>query len=549
MKVEIFKKSYTIYDTMYFLDHNSINMAELYYTLGVGVFTGVAGSKVNTEEEYVKNYGNKLTSVHRMNFMVILERDGPKLSLKVFFGQRGRRVGVSWFKISTNCHFLTLNTDTGDVYSGSILDYHKKTKVKKKLKRNYLIGSPIRQIKHRMVQFNPIENTEIKIQLFNEVMELFFNELGYEGDSKLSNDDKLLLYFFKKKGIKYPNNYKLFYDGELSNITKKVLIKNDMKIVDAFMSMNGFSGDVIRKAIHSCKKTINPKVLSVILEIFPKEWILQDDELLVKSLDTPMSFMGQVKDELKMMSSYMGREELRKVFKCHRLLITEHDINQMSLHDHVEMYLFLKAVGEDIKWKSEDTLQFREEHMDWSDKCAFYKRGKYTRTYADTLYQIVTNVISFEDENYYPVVLTTSDEYNSESNTQQNCVKGYVGRPSSIIVSLRRGSIDSEERATVEYQVFKKNEKIDFNRPQSLGRFNTRLDETWTPILHLLDQRFTQWINIKDDTKTVKIEKVLANGQKLHSDSEWSENGFLNWTYSLINNVGSSYRYDFNLDF
>ena len=549
MKVEIFKKSYTIYDTKYFLDHNSINMAELYYTLGVGVFTGVAGSRVNTEEEYVKNYGNKLTSVHRMNFMVILERDGSKLSLKVFFGQRGRRVGVSWFKISTNCHFLTLNTDTGDVYSGSILDYHKKTKVKKKLKRNYLIGSPIRQIKHRMVQFNPIENTEIKIQLFNEVMGLFFNELGYEGDSKLSNDDKLLLYFFKKKGIKYPNNYKLFYDGELSNITKKVLIKNDMKIVDAFMSMNGFSGDAIRKAIHSCKKTINPKVLSVILEIFPKEWILQDDELLVKSLDTPMSFMGQVKDELKMMSSYMGREELRKVFKCHRLLITEHDINQMSLHDHVEMYLFLKAVGEDIKWKSEDTLQFREEHMDWSDKCAFYKRGKYTRTYADTLYQIVTNVISFEDENYYPVVLTTSDEYNSESNTQQNCVKGYVGRPSSIIVSLRRGSIDSEERATVEYQVFKKNEKIDFNRPQSLGRFNTRLDETWTPILHLLDQRFTQWINIKDDTKTVKIEKVLANGQKLHSDSEWSENGFLNWTYSLINNVGSSYRYDFNLDF
>jgi hypothetical protein len=549
MKVEIFKKSYTIYDTMYFLDHNSVAMSDAYYPLSVGVFTGVAGSKVNTEEEYVKNYGNKLTSVHRMNFMVILERDGPKLSLKVFFGQRGRRVGVSWFKISTNCHFLTLNTDTGDVYSGSILDYHKKTKVKKKLKRNYLIGSPIRQIKHRMVQFNPIENTEIKIQLFNEVMELFFNELGYEGDSKLSNDDKLLLYFFKKKGIKYPNNYKLFYDGELSNITKKVLIKNDMKIVDAFMSMNGFSGDAIRKAIHSCKKTINPKVLSVILEIFPKEWILQDDELLVKSLDTPMSFMGQVKDELKMMSSYMGREELRKVFKCHRLLITEHDINQMSLHDHVEMYLFLKAVGEDIKWKSEDTLQFREEHMDWSDKCAFYKRGKYTRTYADTLYQIVTNVISFEDENYYPVVLTTSDEYNSESNTQQNCVKGYVGRPSSIIVSLRRGSIDSEERATVEYQVFKKNEKIDFNRPQSLGRFNTRLDETWTPILHLLDQRFTQWINIKDDTKTVKIEKVLANGQKLHSDSEWSENGFLNWTYSVINNVGSSYRYDFNLDF
>jgi hypothetical protein len=534
---------------MYFLDHNLVAMADAYYPLSVGVFTGIGESRVNTEEEYVKNYGNKLTSVHRMNFMVLLERDGSKLSLKLFFGQRGRRVGVSWFKISTNCYFLTLNTVTGDVYSGSLLEYHKKTKVKKKLKRNYLIGSPITEIKHRFVNNCPLDDVEVKIKLFNEVMSLFFQELGYEGDSKLSNDDKLLLYYFKKRGIKYPNNYKLFYNGELSNITKKVLIKNDMKIVDAFMSMNGFSGAAITRAIHGCKKTISPKVLSVILEIFPKEWILQDDELLVKSLDTEMSFMGQVKDQLKIMSSYMGREELRKVFKCYRLLITELDINQITLEDHVQMYIFLKAVGEDIKWKSENRLQFREEHMDWSDKYEVYKRGKYTRTYTDTLSQVVTNIISFEDEDYYPVLLTTSDEYNNESKTQQNCVKGYVGRPSSIIVSLRKGSIDSEDRATVEYQIFKKNEKIDFNRPQSLGRFNTRLDETWTPILHLLDQRFTQWINIKDDTKTVKIEKVLSNGQKLHSDSEWSENGFLNWTYSLINNVGSSYRYDFNLEF
>jgi hypothetical protein len=233
------------------------------------------------------------------------------------------------------------------------LEYHKKTKVKKKLKRNYLMRSPITEIKHIFVNNCPLEDVEIKIKLFNEVMSLFFQELGYEGDSKLSNDDKLLLYYFNKKGIKYPNNYKLFYNGELSNITKKILIKNDMKIVDAFMSMNGFSGAAIRKAIHDCKKTISPKVLSVILEVFPKEWILQDDELLVKSLDTEMSFMGQIKDQLKIMSSYMGREELRKVFKCYRLLLTELDINQITLEDHVQMYIFLKAVGEDIKWKSE----------------------------------------------------------------------------------------------------------------------------------------------------------------------------------------------------
>ena len=74
-----------------------------------------------------------------------------------------------------------------------------------------------------------------------------------------------------------------------------------------------------------------------------------------------------------------------------------------------------------------------------------------------------------------------------------------------------------------------------FNRPQSLGRFNTRLDETWTPILHLLDERITKWTKLKDNLATVKLEKELTNGQKLHSDSEWSENGFLVWTYNVIN--------------
>ena len=33
---------------------------------------------------------------------------------------------------------------------------------------------------------------------------------------------------------------------------------------------------------------------------------------------------------------------------------------------------------------------------------------------------------------------------------------------------------------------------------------------------------------------TVKIEKLLANHKTLHSDSDWAENGFLFWTYNLI---------------
>ena len=127
-----------------------------------------------------------------------------------------------------------------------------------------------------------------------------------------------------------------------------------------------------------------------------------------------------------------------------------------------------------------------------------------------SLYEAFKEPLIYGDNKLYPIVLKESDDYNDESKTQQNCVKTYIGRPSSIIVSLRKNSITSDERATVEYQIFKKDEQLTFNRPQSLGRFNTRLDETWTPALHLLDERRTKWVKLKDNLTMVKLEKELS---------------------------------------
>jgi hypothetical protein len=63
-------------------------------------------------------------------------------------------------------------------------------------------------------------------------------------------------------------------------------------------------------------------------------------------------------------------------------------------------------------------------------------------------------------DTYYPVLLTNSSVYNQESQLQSNCVKGYIGKTGSIIVSLRKGSIDSDIRGTIEYSLFKDSEGI-----------------------------------------------------------------------------------------
>ena len=54
----------------------------------------------------------------------------------------------------------------------------------------------------------------------------------------------------------------------------------------------------------------------------------------------------------------------------------------------------------------------------------------------------------------------SSEKYNQESALQSNCVKTYIGKVGSIIISLRDGSNDSNTRATIEYKLTIENKKI-----------------------------------------------------------------------------------------
>jgi hypothetical protein len=117
-----------------------------------------------------------------------------------------------------------------------------------------------------------------------------------------------------------------------------------------------------------------------------------------------------------------------------------------------------------------------------------------------------------------------------ESHLQSNCVKGYINRPGSFIVSLRNGSVDSKERATIEYQIKFENEKIRLKRVQTLGRFNNHLDESWNRPLVLMDIRIEKLVN----EKLFDLPKVeLKVGYKTFtSGSNFTEGiGMMNYQY------------------
>ncbi|NBV10829.1 MAG: hypothetical protein EBS04_05125, partial [Chitinophagia bacterium] len=60
------------------------------------------------------------------NKLIVLEKDGDKISLKIFITNKWREVGRVWFKKTTALHFLTYNIKTNDFYDGTLINYHKK---------------------------------------------------------------------------------------------------------------------------------------------------------------------------------------------------------------------------------------------------------------------------------------------------------------------------------------------------------------------------------------------------------------------------------------
>jgi hypothetical protein len=140
-------------------------------------------------------------------------------------------------------------------------------------------------------------------------------------------------------------------------------------------------------------------------------------------------------------------------------------------------------------------------------------------------------------DDFHSILLDSSSTYNEESNYQSNCVKGYIGKPSCLIISVRCGQF-SEERATIEYSLTKKDDKIFADRVQSLGKFNQKLDVQWTTVLLKLDQVVLSCVRDKR-FETVKLTKECNNGAVLKSDTYWNDEGKLRW---VVQNIDNSYN-------
>ena len=499
MKEEIFKVNYESYTTVVFHDTVPItfphsrnkyffddeNEADIWdqllntndkATLSKKSDVYLENFVSNVEEDFVLHYGNPLARVLKSYLMVVVERDGDKVSMKVFNGFRERRVGNKWFKVVRNVDYITVNTKTGDVYSGFLHNYQNKKKVRKKLNKNYFLNEPV-------------------------------SNIGYVIRDKI--------WSYSHSSI------------EVGPIFRKILKKNDNRLVDAFMIHNGLTGKKLKKCLHSCKG-LNLDLYLIARKLFGDDWINQDDDFILQTLNS--EFKINDRNIPAEFVNVIGKDELRRVFNLFKKVYFEEMLDTYTFIDHIEIYTQLKMYGEtDLRWMSNDVDIFRNEHLDWSDKLTFYKNGHYERIYPIYSYEHLEQPLG----EYYPVLLDDSTSYNEESSAQSNCVKTYIGKPSNIIISLRKGSRNSEDRATIEYQLYREDDKTKCRRVQSLGKYNGKLSDEWTHWLLKLDLKMLYYVN-DDRFEPVKITKKCYNGTFFESGSYWGEDGFLNWDNKIL---------------
>jgi hypothetical protein len=150
---------------------------------------------------------------------------------------------------------------------------------------------------------------------------------------------------------------------------------------------------------------------------------------------------------------------------------------------------------------------------DWlAIKVESYKKGRVERIYNNEFLSYIKPFVSTNGDKFYPMTLTKTDEFNEESSFQNNCVRTYVERPGSFIISLRNET--TGERGTIEYTIVKQNKTDDIilERTQYLGRFNRKL-EGWDEVLSFLDKMVES--GLKNTTFTSEIKKIFQNGNEI----------------------------------
>ena len=521
-KVQIFKQVEELFSVKTALPHNEISVTETLskITLTKGYFT--IDKFHHSKEIFLENYGNPLAEVKMDRVTLVIEETENKISMKFFLIIKKRKFNSKYFSQNRNIFFITLNKQTKNIYSGSLIGKHR-------LHRKIKVNNP-RDIVGKismMIRLIPQDSKVFSLSLIMDSLKLWLEKIGlknFEFTSNFNSDNltyEMQKHLYNIKGIKAPNNFKVFLEDYPGMIFLK---KTNGKLVEAYMKKNKLRGRKIRKYLHEATSVEYLRNLKSIYDLIGidlfntmKEENLR--ELCASSVNSRMENV-QERDKIKFFDILNESGEYFPHSRWVLLHISEH----LRFRDTLQ-----NKYNHPFEFKFTTIRDFQYEHSNLSELVQSYRKGFYERIYSEEFVtKIQEPIMDFNGIEYFPIILTTTKEYNEESSVQNNCVRTYCEYPDRMIVSLRESSPTGNNRGTIEYRY---NSKFSFGRKQTLGRFNKPLDSKWDLPIEILDYRIESNRKLFQAPK-LKITRVDGKQKiKLTDDFE----GQVIWQLDLVN--------------
>jgi hypothetical protein len=504
------------------------NLLNLYVTKNGDRF--FSDTQCFTEEDFVKNFGNPCATVNFNRQRLFIEEGDDKISIKFQTHRKSRGVGSKYFSERKSTNYFTFNFKKKMFYSGTFSTKKKKV-IGSSMKVNptyYAIESFLRNI---------VIDESVKLdQYLYFFLEKIWDRMGIENPQNFQWDCMKSFYsltFYLVNGIKIPNNWRKFTGIFFS---KKELKKFDMNLVETAMDKLKLKGFKVKQIFNEM------------------DWVDFDKLHMTYNL---LGIDRFNKIENKYFYEYYSNNEfghpiednkMGRFFECFYDQYNQYQRNRMStpltskekdrildmikyfyghnkwaiLLDHLDMKRDLINLGEDVKFKFTNISSFNLEHEELSRLLQSYRKGEVERFYGDI--DGLETPMEHKYETYYPVLLRKTMDYEKESQHQRNCVRSYSERPDCLIFSIRKGSIDGDERITVEYQ-YRKNEILNV---QERAKFNETPSVEFS---HVAKIQLAN-INLMYKSETLKLPKMIKkyrSGKEIEQqatfDNETEVNG------------------------
>ena len=511
----------------------------------VGYFTAKGGIQFIGEKEWLEKSVNILNSALVRRTTLVLEKNEDKIKLSLFNFCKSRSVGHRYFAKQSNDIHVTFNLKTKNFYitkstfvnrrrrvSTTKNDFSKIINIINPLKFINTFGGLTHPNPHTQPFVNTlshtpkVEPTKALVELVEE-LDVDISVVPHDSNSPSQLlSETIVKWFIKVWGIKTPNDYTYYLLKHYPGIKK--LRKYDMNLIHTILGERGLKGKFYNKLLNR-----EPEINITDLHFLQKT--LGDDGL--KRISTHLLAYSKTFEDTKfsqpehLISEIGYCDKLSKYEKNNIINIYNTCKDPTSIGgfidlmlDHFKIKNKLQGYGilKNIKAKTLD--KFNEEHSEWSNlvhECERTTQVNYL--YPNDFITHIEKPIELDGNKYFVKLLKDDNDYFKEGQIQNHCVRTYLDRYKSIIISVRKNHESGMERMTCEFneqdkvfEIGKDMRGVKGRYPtltQARMKYNNNPTGDWEVIMRLLRKEFLDYsCKPKNNTRPIiKISNKMTN--------------------------------------